>query len=103
MDMSRHGLTTVFGRKHAAPLLRQTCPLARSAANAALAAAGMRVNGGRLQIGMSPGQDSLIWVGYSQMLGFNSENDCFGIFWMDFSGVPIFMDHVDAGKGERLK
>eukprot|EP00435_Cladocopium_sp_Y103_P026328 s2354_g6.t1 len=43
--------------KHAAPLLRQTCPLARSAATAALAAAGMRANGGRLQIGMSPGVD----------------------------------------------
>jgi hypothetical protein len=43
-------------RKHAAPLLRQTCPLARSAATAALAAAGMRANGGRLQIGMSPGR-----------------------------------------------
>ena len=43
-------------RKHAAPLLRQTCPLARSAAAAALAAAGMRANGGRLQIGMSPGR-----------------------------------------------
>eukprot|EP00438_Fugacium_kawagutii_P022988 Skav236577 [mRNA] locus=scaffold2180:283108:287991:- [translate_table: standard] len=62
MGISGHGLTTVFGRKHAAPLLRQTCPLARSAANAALAAAGMRVNGGRLQIGMSPGQESVIWV-----------------------------------------
>ena len=50
------------GRKQVAPLLRQTCPLARSAAYAALAAAGMRANGGRLQIGMSPGWCALCFV-----------------------------------------
>eukprot|EP00434_Breviolum_minutum_P035586 symbB.v1.2.031502.t1/scaffold3665.1/size69420/3 len=46
----------IHQRTHTTPLLR-SCPLARSSANAALAAAGMRANGGRLQMGLASGVD----------------------------------------------